>query len=83
MNDNLEKCEFRNYRGFRTNLEVHDLNSIVPTEVYESSESTTERTVKTRSDKVVVRIQEPIPQCDPYDIAARDELPSLVTRLSQ
>ncbi|MFG1379726.1 hypothetical protein [Xanthobacter autotrophicus] len=64
----LEKCEFRSYRGHTSFLNVGDIRTFDP-----SGDETRNPYVNDRADKIVVRLLRPIPNCDPYDIASEEE----------
>lgn len=65
----LEQCEFVNYRGHVSLLEVSDLNTIDP------SKENLNPLRSLRNDKVVVRLKNPIVGCNPYDIDSSNEAP--------
>lgn len=75
LNDNLARCEFRNYRGHRSALEVNDVRTINASEVMDPRTGPQNRAPRTLEDKTVVRLKRPIPGCDPYDIAQQEEIP--------
>ncbi|MFG1379725.1 hypothetical protein [Xanthobacter autotrophicus] len=64
----IEKCEFRNYHGHTSLLNVGDIKAFDP-----SIDDTRSPYANMRADKIVVRLLRPIPQCDPYDIASEEE----------
>ncbi len=71
----LETCEFRNYRGHVSKLEIKDLKSIDPTVDSKNPHK------NMRSDKIVIHLKKPIPGCDPYDIADASDVPERTTEV--
>ncbi len=58
----LELCEFRSYRGHVSKLIIDDIKVL-------SSEPAYNPRINLRADKLVVRLEKPIINCNPYDLA--------------
>jgi hypothetical protein len=70
-----ERCEFRNYRGHTSKLEIKDVDVLDP------SNPANNPYQNMRADKLVIRLKRPIPGCDPYDLPDSSEPPSAGTKV--
>lgn len=65
----LNECEFMNYRGHVSKLELKDIRTIQP------NLDSKNPYLNMREDKVVIRLKRPIPGCDPFDLSDAPEVP--------
>ena len=71
----IEQCEFSNYRGFTSKLQISDVK------VSDPQISAYNPYTNMRADKVVVRLRKPIPLCDPYELPDSSDPPAVGTQL--
>lgn len=71
----IEQCEFRNYRGHTSKLQINDVKVLDP----QKPENNPFQNL--RADKVVVRLKNPIPGCDPYEMPESSEPPAVGTEV--
>jgi hypothetical protein len=71
----IEQCEFRNYKGHSSKLQISDLRVLDP----QRPENNPFQNL--RADKAVIRLKKPIPGCDPYDLPDSSEPPTVGTQV--
>lgn len=67
----IELCEFRNYRGHRSKINIRDVKEVLNPGIPASNPHQ-----NMRADKLVIRLEKPIPNCDPYDLPDSSEPPA-------